>query len=46
MPLTKEEKKIRKKIIKEYEKKGYPKDRAENIANAVIYSHKRKLENM
>ena len=46
MPLTREEKKIRKKIIKEYEKRGYPKDRAENIAIAVIYSHKRKLENM
>lgn len=46
MPLTREEKKIRKKIIKEYEKKGFSKDRAETIANAVIYSHKRKLENM
>lgn len=46
MPLTREEKKVRRKIIKEYEKRGYSRDRAEVIANAVIYSHKRKVENM
>jgi hypothetical protein len=46
MPLTREEKNLIKKIRKEYEKKGYSKERAETIANAVVYSHKRQIEGM
>ena len=46
MPLTEKEKKLLRKIKKEYRDKGYSPKRAAKIANAVIYSRKRKIERL
>ncbi len=45
MPLTKQEKRLQRKIVREYERKGFSKKRSQKIANAVVYQRKR-LEEM